>query len=179
MNDIAEAPKVAQPAEPHPDLPESHGLAEYVEETERKPGEIVFCLLGTMIGVLGWYFALDMTSDSYSSPSVFPKITSSIIILCGIITLFKSVRRNPPAKDSPGALQYLLPRDVFVIIGMLLVYCLVLPILHFIPASYLFMVAGMVYLHRGKNIVRCLVYSAIALLVLVLVFRYLFLVILP
>jgi len=41
------------------------------------------------------------------------------------------------------------------------------------------MVIGMVYLQRGKNIVRALIISAVSLAVLVAVFRYLFLVILP
>jgi hypothetical protein len=41
------------------------------------------------------------------------------------------------------------------------------------------MVIGMVYLQRGKNIIRALLISAVSLAVLVAVFRYLFLVILP
>jgi len=66
-----------------------------------------------------------------------------------------------------------------VVLVLLVAYCFVLPRLHFIVSSYAFMVIGMVYLQRGKNIVRALLISAASLAVLVAVFRYLFLVILP
>lgn len=158
---------------------EEHGLSEYVPETIRKPGEIGFSCLWILLGILGWYFALEITSETYSSPSVFPKIASTIIIVCGLISLLKAIKRAPPAPGGDNVFQYLLPKDVLVILSLLLVYCIVLPHLHFIASSYLFMVIGMIYLHRGKSIVRSLIYSAIALLLLVLVFRYLFLVILP
>jgi len=54
-----------------------------------------------------------------------------------------------------------------------------LPRLHFVASSFAFLVLGMIYLQRGKNIVRALLVSAASLAVLVAVFRYLFLVILP
>ena len=41
------------------------------------------------------------------------------------------------------------------------------------------MVAGMIYLHRGKYIWQSFVISAAAMAVLVAIFRYVFLVILP
>lgn len=153
-------------------------LSVYVPPKIRKPGEIGFALIGIVFGVLGYYFALDMTSDTYSSPSVFPKLSSLVIIACGLVTLVKTVKRQPPPAGETVA-GYLLPRDVVVVLLMLSAYCVALPKLHFIPSSYAFMVFGMIYLHRGKQIVQSCVYSAIALAVLVLVFRYLFLVILP
>ena len=153
-------------------------LSVYVPEKVRKPGELGFAVLGILFGILGYYFAMDMTSETYSSPSVFPKLASAIIIVCGAVSLHKAVKRSaPPAGETVFA--YLLPKDVLAVLIMLVLYCVALPKLHFIPSSYAFMVAGMVYLHRGKKIVQSLIYSAIALVVLVVVFRYLFLVILP
>lgn len=157
---------------------EPQDLSVYVPEKVRKPGEIGFAVFGVLFAILGYYFAMDMTSDSYSSPSVFPKLASMIILGCGSVTLAKTLKRAaPPAGETVFA--YLLPRDVLVILVMLIAYCFALPKLHFIPSSYIFMVSGMVYLHRGKKIAQSCIYSAIALAVLVLVFRYLFLVILP
>lgn len=153
-------------------------LSVYVPEKVRKPGELGFAILGIVLGILGYYFAMDMTSETYSSPSVFPKLASTIIIACGAVSLRKALKRSaPPAGET--VFGYLLPRDVLVVLIMLVLYCIALPRLHFIPSSYAFMVAGMIYLHRGKKIVQSLIYSALALLVLVVVFRYLFLVILP
>jgi hypothetical protein len=148
---------------------------------KRKPGEAAFAALGTLLGVLGYYFALNMTSSSYSAPSVFPKAASVVIMACGAVSLFKALRREK-ALPGPGwnvLFRFLLPKDVLFVLGMLVVYCLALPRLHFIASSYLFMVAGMVWLHRGGKIFQSLAVSAATLAVLVAVFRYVFLVILP
>lgn len=168
----AAAVNVAEP------LDEPKDLSVYVPEKVQKPGEVVFNLMWIVFGILGFYFAMDMTSDTYSSPSVFPKFASIVIVFCASISLFKSIKRERPARGET-AFKYLLPRDVTAMILMIMVYCFALPRLHFIPSSYAFMVVGMVYLHRGKKIPQCFLYSAIALAILVVVFRYLFLVILP
>ena len=154
-------------------------LSSYTPEVHRKPGERGFALLTVIFGALGYYFALGMTNDSLSSPSVFPKLASIIIVICGLICLYKACKKAPPAKGSPGVFQYLLPKDVIVILVMLLVYCIALPYLHFIISSYLFMVIGMIYLHHGKYIWQSMLISAGAMAVLVAIFRYVFLVILP
>lgn len=153
-------------------------LSVYVAPTVRKPGELGFAVIATLLGVLGYYFAMDMTSETFSSPSVFPKIASVIIVGCGVYCLCKAVKRDrPPAGET--TIHYLLPRDVTFMILMIVVYSIALPRLHFIPSSYGFMVIGMIYLNRGKKIPQSFFYSAIALAVLVAVFRFLFMVILP
>ena len=90
----------------------------------------------------------------------------------------KALHRDKPEASSSLS-RYLFPADVVVILLLLVAYCIVLPRLHFIASSYLFMVLAMVYLQRGKKILRAILVSALALAVLVAVFRYLFLVILP
>lgn len=153
-------------------------LSKYVPEARRKPGELGIAVIMFLIGALGYYFALDMTSGKYSSPSVFPKLASTLIMACSAVNFFKALRREKP--DAAATLAgYLLPVDVVVVMVLLVAYCFALPRLHFVASSYAFMVIGMVYLQRGKNIVRALLISALSLAVLVAVFRYLFLVILP
>lgn len=154
-------------------------LSVYVPEKHRKPGEIGFAVLLTLFGALGYYFALPMTHDSLAAPSVFPKLASIIIVILGIICVRNALKKEPPEEGSPNAFVFLLPRDVLVMLVMLIIYSIALPRIHFIPASYIFMVAGMIYLHRGKFIWQSFVLSAIAMVALVLVFRYVFLVILP
>ena len=153
-------------------------LSKYVPEAQRKPGELGIAALGFFLGAFGYYFALDMTSGEYSSPSVFPKLASTLIMACSAVNFFKALRRKKPEASST-LIGYLLPIDVVVVLVLLVAYCFVLPRLHFIVSSYAFMVIGMVYLQRWKNIVRALLISAASLAVLVAVFRYLFLVILP
>lgn len=158
---------------------EPKDLSVFVPEVTRKPGEFGFAVLGIIFGALGYYFALDMTSDSYSAPSVFPKLTSTLIMLCGITVFIKDSKKARPEQGSPGVWHYLMPKDVLVMMIGLIIYCIVLPRLHFIVSSYIFMVSGMVYLHRGKKILQSLIISAGALAVLVAIFRYIFMVILP
>lgn len=157
---------------------EPQDLSVYVPPTVRKPGEIGFTVMGIIFGILGYYFAMDMTSQTFSSPSVFPKLSSAIIIICGLNSLYKVIKREP-ATAGETVVGYLLPRDVTFMILMIIAYSFALPKLHFIISSYAFMVVGMIYLHRGKKIIQSFIYSAIALAILVAVFRYLFLVILP
>jgi hypothetical protein len=127
-------------------------LSVYVPEKIRKPGEVGFAVLGTLLGALGYYFALSMTSGSYSAPSVLPKVSSAVIMACGAVSLFKAIRREKAPPGWEALFRFLLPKDVLFVLGMLIVYCLALPYLHFIASSYLFMVVGMVWLHRGKKI---------------------------
>lgn len=158
---------------------ETKDLSVYVPEKVRKPGEIGFAQLWIIIGLLGYYFAMGMTSDSYSAPSVFPKLASTVIIACGAVSLAKAVKREKPAADEPGVFSFLLPRDVLVMMILMLLYCAALPKLHFVPSSFALLVSGMIYLYRGKKIVQSVIISACTLAVLVAVFRYVFLVILP
>jgi len=153
-------------------------LSKYVPEARRKPGELGTAAIMFLIGALGYYFALDMTSGEYSSPSVFPKLASTVIMACSAVNFLKALRRDKPGTETTLT-GYLLPMDVVVVVVLLVAYCVALPRLHFVASSYAFMVIGMVYLQRGKNIVRALLISAVSLAVLVAVFRYLFLVILP
>jgi hypothetical protein len=154
-------------------------LSVYVPEKTRKPGEASFAFLCMAFGALGYYFAMGMTSDSLSAPSVFPKIASTLIALCGLICLGKAFLKEKPLPAERSILRFLLPKDVVFMLGMLLVYCLALPHIGFITSSYVFMVVGMIYLHRGKKIPQSLAVSAVALAVLVTVFRYVFMVMLP
>ena len=153
-------------------------LSTFVPEARRKPGELGIAAIGFLIGALGYYFALDMTSGEYSSPSVFPKLASTVIMLCSAVNFFRAVKREKP-EAAPSLARFLFPGDVVVVLCFLVAYCVALPRLHFIASSFAFLVVGMIYLQRGKNIVRALLVSAAALAVLVAVFRYLFLVILP
>jgi len=153
-------------------------LSVFIPESERKPGELGFAVIWFVFGFLGFYFAMGMTHDSLSAPSVFPKLASAIIMLCSAYSFVKALKRKKPGPDS-HIFNFLLPKDVLVILCGLIVYCILMPKVHFIPASYAFMALGMIYLHRGKKIVQSLIISAGVLAVLVIIFRYIFLVLLP
>ena len=156
----------------------SKDISVFVPEAHRRPGELGAAALGFILGAFGYYFALDMTSGEYSSPSVFPKLASVIIMACAAVIFVRALKKEK-RRDAGSLATYLLPVDVLVVLVLLVAYCAVLPRLRFVPSSFLFMVVGMVYLQRGKNILRAVLISAASLAVLVAIFRYLFMVILP
>lgn len=149
-------------------------------KTSRKPGEVAFALLAIAFGVAGYYFALDMTSGELSSPSVAPKLASTIIILMGCINLFQILSRKTAVTASFVALgRYLFTKDVLVVLSLLLAYSIVLPHLHFAFASFLFLILTLVHLQNYKRFALCFGLSTTVIALLVVIFKYIFKVPLP
>ena len=145
----------------------------------RKPGEVVFSLLFIALGILGYYFAMDMTSGQYSSPSVAPKVASGLIVVMGSVALALVFGKEKVPYSIRDLAHYLLTREVFFVLAMLALYSVFLPRLHFPVASFLFLSSVLLYLQRGKRWTLCLGLSASVVLVLVGIFKYVFLVMLP
>lgn len=144
-----------------------------------EPGERWFGLIILLLGIVGCAGTFQMTFDTLSDPASLPRVVSVILILCGILLSYGNFRRPSQRIRFKEAVRQILPKDVCVMALLLAIYCIVLPKLHFIIASYLFMFIGMVYL-RGKNkIVSSLIISGLATAVLVAIFQYIFMVILP
>ena len=145
----------------------------------RKPGEITFALLCVLFGLLGYYFALDITSGELSSPSVAPKVASSVIILMGLAELVRCLKKDRAQPGLKALLHFLFTWDVVFILIMLAAYSILLPILHFPLASFLFLLASLFYLQKGKRFFLCLAISVSSIAVLVGIFKYVFKVMLP
>ena len=146
----------------------------------RKPGEVAFSFLAIAFGIAGYYFALGMTSGELSSPSVAPKLASSIIVLMGCINLFQVVSRKKAIPVSLVSLsRYLFTKDVLVVLLLLIAYSVALPRLHFALASFLFLLFTLAHLQNYKRIALCFVLSTSVIALLVVVFKYIFKVPLP
>lgn len=151
-----------------------------MQKIPRKPGEIVFYVIAFLFGAAGYYFALGMTSGELSSPSVAPKIASAVIMAMSALCIFNSLTKKTPVQLSLAIVaRYLFSKDVFVILIMLVIYAVILPILHFNVASFLFLITSLLYLQRFKKIPLCLGVSVASLAILVAVFNYIFKVQLP
>lgn len=144
-----------------------------------EPGERFFGLVILLIGIVGFAYTFQMTSNTLSDPASLPRLVSAILMLCGVLVSYKNFKRAKRHMSFNDALREILPKDVCVMAVFLAVYCIALPKLHFIVASYLFMLAGMVYLRGKAKIISSLVISAFATAVLVAIFQYIFMVILP
>ncbi|MCF4113260.1 MULTISPECIES: tripartite tricarboxylate transporter TctB family protein [Dethiosulfovibrio] len=154
-------------------------MQEQSNSNERRPGEIGFAFLFILFGALGFYFALDMTSGKYSSPSVAPKIASSVIMLMGAIELWKGSRKQGKGVNAGNLFSFLFTREVLFVLVLLALYSFFLPILHFPLASFLFLFLSLLYLHHWKKIGLCSAISLGTVVVLVGVFKYVFQVMLP
>lgn len=154
-------------------------MQDHSETTARKPGELTFAILCVLFGFLGYYFALDITSGELSSPSVAPKIASTVIILMGLAELRRCLKKGKPLPGPGPLLRYLFTWDVVFILVMLGAYSILLPILHFPLASFLFLLFSLFYLQRGKRFFLCLAVSVSSIAVLVGIFKYIFKVMLP
>lgn len=154
-----------------------------IQETLKKefctPGERLTALLIIVLGILGYYFAMGMTSETFYSPSVVPKLTSTVVAVCAAAALFRTRTKDKNPLDWRRTLKYFFPKDVLVILVFLVAYSFMLPLAGFNIASAVFLFAAIAYLQHWKNLIRAAVISVITVAVLFLVFRYMFLVILP
>lgn len=142
-------------------------------------GERGWAILLGILGILGYYFACDMTHESYYSPAIIPKLTSIVIFLCACVCSYRTFKKTKCIFDLRECILFLFPKDVVVIIVLLAAYSAILPFLHFFTATSLFLIASILYLQKGSHMIRTIIISVLVTAALLLIFRYLFLVILP
>ena len=147
--------------------------------SQRKPGEVFFSVLVVVFGALGYYFAMDMTSGEYSSPSVAPKVASVVIMAMGATELYRVLKKQAVEVTPLTLIKHLFTWDVVFILTLLALYSVFLPRLHFPLASFLFLLTSLFYLQRGKNFLLCLAVSVGSVGAMVGIFTYIFKVMLP
>ena len=90
--------------------------------------------------------------------------------LSGLSTMAEKIKKG---------LQFAFPMDTLVILGGILIYCLLLSLgVSFYIATPLFLYGSMCYLMRG-NFVKNILWTAIVMAFIILVFRMLFSVVFP
>ncbi|MFK8080929.1 MAG: tripartite tricarboxylate transporter TctB family protein [Granulosicoccus sp.] len=133
--------------------------------------------------------------SKWSSPGVFPMLASATMLICAIFILRNHYQQNDhsiatdessdasvsadteaekPSLDSASVL----PRRVVIITLLLVFYVVAMPTLGFLLCSGLFLLASITYLWN-KPLWQALLVSAVALVVIHVVFRQVFQVILP
>lgn len=120
---------------------------------------------------------------SVSSPGTFPMIAAAVLVISLVLVLRGNRKAEKPETDGlkdelrQAARQIFTP--VFLIYtGIVIVYMLIIQPLHFLPSSFIFLLASMIYL-KGSTPVKSLLISAATLGAIYLVFHYLFRVVLP
>lgn len=152
-----------------------------------QPGEKGFAAFLLAVGLFfTWQsWLLYAAAPGASSYGAVPLACSCLIDLFAAAILI--VDRNKRAQTSglpftrklKSVLHYLVPRDIVVMIALCVLYCAALYVgLGFMAATPLFLWASMSYLMRGRYLTN-LLWSALCMVFIYIVFRLLFSVVLP
>jgi putative tricarboxylic transport membrane protein len=149
--------------------------------TRRLSGEIIFNLALLIASLVLAHQAWSIAGfASLTSAGVFPMLAAGTMVVSAVFILADSARKTPPEKR--GMMQALSLEIISlrtVVFAVLIVgYMMALRPLGFVLASYLFLAAAMMFLHR-RNYLYLLLLSAIAVAVVYFLFRYVFVVVLP
>ena len=156
-------------------------------EKKTRPGEKVFPVLLLIAGVLITREAWGMYKRSpelsgYGTVPLFCGVMITLLSVVIIITnmFHKSEIAGMPLKDKAVAVvKHLFSLDVLVMLAMIIVYCVLMANgVPFVIASPVFLWAAMTYLERG-NYVKNILFTAIVMAFVILVFKVGFHVVLP
>lgn len=122
----------------------------------------------------------------FDGPAVIPLISSGAVTLLALITVIRNIfAKKPPVgavvrrNAARQAVAYLLPANIVVAIASIIIYCILLRLgVSFYILTPVFLWGLMTFLSRGGYI-KNLVWTAICMAFILLVFRLLFGVMLP
>lgn len=156
-------------------------------QTSFKPGEKGFAVFWLLIGLFfTWQsFLLYQQSPGASSYGAVPLFCSLMIDIFAVIILITDRSKRsantglPLVTAAKNAISFLATRDILIVSAMVLIYCIALYLGGgFMIVTPLFLWCSMTYLSRG-NILKNLLWTALCMLFIYLVFRVLFSVVLP
>lgn len=105
-----------------------------------------------------------------------------MVISMAFVLLNNRKLEKPDAKGLADELRLagkqVLPRVFMIYTGIIIVYMILIQPLHFLPSSFAFLFASMIYL-RGSSIIKSLIITTITLAGIYVVFQYFFRVVLP
>lgn len=164
------------------------------ERGKQKPtlaaGEKVFAVILLLTGLGAFGLALElwsrMSEPKIASAAALPLFVSGLWVLMALLTVIENFRLDTPLSGLSSmkeklwaGLRYAMPLEVLVMIFAILAYCILLLIgVSFYIATPLFLYGNMCYLTR-KNYLKNILWTAIVMVFIVLVFRMLFSVIFP
>ena len=142
-----------------------------------------FKMLGLMFIICLGLFLDSLRSEGLlqghgAGPGSIPQLVGAALVLMCVflgIQLFKIGYKEGTLKEFAA---HVFDKDVVILFSMLILYGLVVETLHFVPATYIFLVVTMYLLDR-KQLIKKMIISAGTLGVQYLIFSTLFRVVLP
>ena len=149
----------------------------------RLPGELTFMVLVVLFSAFMLWTAYGISRfDSISSPGFFAMVCAATMLITGGMNLVKTARAKLVLEGGETWAQQLVrkivPLQLVLFALLILAYMLLLEVLGFLVASYLFLVLAMSLL-GSKRIGLNVVVSFVVLAAIFIVFRTAFSVVLP
>ena len=113
-----------------------------------------------------------------SGPGSIPQLVAGALVLMVVALAIQCLVRGYKEGSWAETVHYLFDKEVVTLLSTLAVYGLVIETIHFVPATFLFLVATM-YLLERKQVLLKIAVSAGTVGVLYLIFSTLFQVVLP
>lgn len=160
---------------------ESEQPADDAAPRGRAPGETFFALLMLMGAAALLHQAWSIAGfSSFSSAGVFPMLAAGTMVLSGVAVVTQTILKRPGHEGSTiGAFARDVVGPKVLSIGLLITaYLFLLEALGFVASSILFLSVSICGLHR-RNYVGMVALSVVTVAVVYLLFRYVFIVILP
>ena len=143
----------------------------------RRPGEGVFALLVCAFSLFLLWKAIEIDGfSSLSSPGALPIGATATMVVASAIIAWKTWQS--PKSRTETVSKNILPFDVWTGILLITGYALLLVPLGFLPTSFLFL-AIMIKLLSGRSVWFATWTSALSVLIIYLVFRIVFVVLMP
>ena len=156
-------------------------------EKKTKPGEKGFGFVLFLFGAVVTALSIPMYQDDpqLSAYGFMPLFLGVLLMILSLIDILQTRRyaselAGIPWKEKVREMaRYLAPVDVLVVIGLMLLYCAAMYLgVPFIVATPVYLWASICYLRRKAYLMN-LVYTAIVMVFVMVVFRLVFRVILP
>ncbi|UJW82051.1 tripartite tricarboxylate transporter TctB family protein [Hydrogenophaga sp. SL48] len=149
----------------------------------RLPGELTFMALIVLFSAFMLWASFQISRfDSLSSPGFFPMLCAATMLVTGLLSLVKAARAKLALEPNQSVFQQfvqkLAPLTLVLFTVLIVVYMLLLEVLGFIVASYLFLLLSMQVL-GSKRLGLNLAVSAVVLAAIFIVFQTAFSVVLP
>ncbi|XAW89005.1 tripartite tricarboxylate transporter TctB family protein [Vibrio sp. CDRSL-10 TSBA] len=150
-----------------------------MEVKSRKPGELVFSVLMVLLSA-GLLYQAFFISDSHalSSPGAFPMSAAAIMLVFSSITVFDTLKKTPVPSALRAFLQQIVPTNVVIMLVLIGLFAFCLESIGFVITTFVFLTVTLLLLHQ-RNLVKAVSIALLALVVIYIIFRLVFLVILP
>lgn len=149
----------------------------------RLPGELTFMALVVLFSAFMLWASYNISGfESLSSPGIFPMVCAGTMLVTGLMSLRQAVKAKLALEPGQSVFQQfvlkLAPLTLVLFTLLIVAYMLLLEVLGFLVASYLFLLLSMQVLGSKRTGLNLAV-SALVLAAIFIVFRTAFSVVLP